>query len=74
MTRTNVKSWKVAVKTLTNDNWVYNSLRFFTAEQAQFYADQLFVRWTQVTKTEVQASDDEPNQERRRTARVNLDI
>ena len=51
-------SYKVAVKTSTDKEWVSNGLRFKTKEQALTYAKDLFARWTAVKEYEVQPSED----------------
>jgi len=54
-------SYKVAVKTAGDVNWVSNGLRFPTKEKALEYGQDLFMRWTAVQEWEVQESDEEPN-------------
>jgi hypothetical protein len=55
------RSYKVGVKTPGDKTWVYNGLRFPTAEAAESYGLDLSLRWTSVTDYEVHPSDDEPN-------------
>ncbi len=55
------KSWKAGVKTSGDTDWVYNSLRFKTKEEAKTYVSDLSARWTAVRETHVEGSDEEPN-------------
>jgi hypothetical protein len=55
------KSWKAGVKTPGDHDWVYNSLRFKTKEDAEAYVSDLATRWTAVQETVVTESDEEPN-------------
>ena len=55
------KSWKAGVKTSGDTDWVYNSLRFKTKEEAETYVSDLSARWTAVQQTHVEPSDEEPN-------------
>ncbi len=56
------RSWKVGVKTAGDADWVYNSLRFPTKEQADAYGRDLWSRWTAVTEWESHPSDDAPTE------------
>jgi hypothetical protein len=55
------KSYKAVVKTPGDKDWVGNGLRFKTKQEAENYALDLSMRWTQVREWEVQESDEEPN-------------
>jgi hypothetical protein len=55
------KSYKVAVKTANDKDWVSNGVRFATEADAKEWGEGLFMRWTAVTEWEVQETDEEPN-------------
>jgi len=54
-------SWKPGVKTLNDDTWNYNGLRFATEQEALDSANELRSRWTLVYETAAHESDDEVN-------------
>jgi hypothetical protein len=56
-----MKSYKVGVKTKSDPTWVFNALRFANSRDADAYAKDLFMRWTAVTETTIEPSEDEPN-------------
>lgn len=52
-------SYKVEVQTNADTvSWTANALRFLTHQEAEDYADDLFVRWLSVTKTRVVETTD----------------
>ena len=55
------RSFKVGVKTVRDTEWIYNALRFYTHDQAEAYADNLYSRWTAVTEYIIEESTDAPN-------------
>ncbi len=54
-------SWKVGVKTAGDKDWVYNGLSFGTKQEAEDYAEDLFMRWTAVNETNVTESAEPVN-------------
>jgi len=52
-------SWKPVVKTLNDDTWRENSLRFATEEEALASANELRSRWLLVYETGAHESEDE---------------
>jgi hypothetical protein len=45
-------SWRASVLPVGEQNWVGNSLRFATREEADAYGKDLFSRWTGAAKIE----------------------
>lgn len=56
------RSFKVGIKTKSDKDWVYNSLRFPTKQDAFNYAENLVGRWSEVLAYIIVPTDDEPNQ------------
>lgn len=56
------RSYKVGVKTKEDPDWVYNSLRFITKDDAFEYAERLVGRWTAVIAYVITPSDEAANQ------------
>lgn len=54
-------SYKCEVKTAGDSDWVSNSLRFATREEAEAYGNDLFSRWTAVEQKQVVPSSDPIN-------------
>ena len=54
-------SYKVGCKTSATEPWVYNALRFATAEEAETYGLDLFHRWLALETYEVHESDEPVN-------------
>lgn len=59
--RARARSYKVAVKTITSDEWAYNELRFPSRGAGERYALDLQKSWLIVTGIDVQESDDPSN-------------
>lgn len=56
-----VKSYKVGVKTVKDETWVYNALRFYVADDANSYARDLLRRWPAIHSVAVHGCEDKPN-------------
>lgn len=54
-------SHKVGVKTIRDEEWVHNGLRFYAIEDANAYAKDLLRRWPAIHSVAVLNSDDRPN-------------
>ena len=54
-------SWKPAVKTIGNEAWGYNALRFATKEEALASAKDLMRRWSLVVEYDAHESADPVN-------------
>jgi hypothetical protein len=55
------RSYKVGVKTAGDRDWVSNSIRYATHEEASLAGANLAMRWILVQDWTVLESDDEPN-------------
>jgi hypothetical protein len=56
-----MSSFKVGVKTARDRDWVFNSVRFASREDAQAFGEGLAWRWLAVDQWEVQESEEAPN-------------
>ena len=54
-------SWRIAFVADNSGQWLINGLRFATKEEAEANVADLAMRWTMVTDTAVEESDDPVN-------------